>query len=122
MARTKNSTAQELLTPAQISQSGLREYVDQGQDFMVWLDQRRTDAQRQVDDLTKEIEALETDAQRIRADADTAIANIDVDIRARLQRREEQLDILARASAALDLQTPPLRPAPQITEHQEDTP
>lgn len=112
----------EILVPDGRSASELRPYISGDSEFVTWIATRRTDAQRQVDDLTKEIEALETDAQRIRADADTAIANIDVDIRARLQRREEQLDILARASAALDLQTPPLRPAPQITEHQEDTP
>lgn len=119
---TARRTPAKILVPDAQSATELRPYLDSGGQFRVWLDQRRTDAQRQVDDLTREIETLETDAQRIKADADTAIANLEVDIRARLQRREEHLDILARASAALDLQTPPLRPAPQITEHQEDTP
>lgn len=110
----------EILVPDGRSASELRPYLDSGSEFVTWIATRRTDAQRQVDDLSKEIEGLETDAQRIRADADTAIAAIETDIEARLRRREEQLDILARANAALDLQVPPTRPAPQLTERKEE--
>lgn len=112
--------AHQILVPDAESAAELRPYLDAGQSFIVWIDQRRTEAQRQVDDLSKEIEALETDAQRIRADADQAIARIEVDIQARLVRRDEQLDILVRANAALDIQVPPNRPAPRLTERPTD--
>jgi len=112
--------AHHILVPDADSATELRPYLAGDSEFVTWIATRRTEAQRQVDDLTKEIEALETDASRIRADADTAIARLEVDIQARLARRDEQLDILVRANAALDIQTPPNRPAPRLTERPAD--
>ena len=110
-----NRRPKTTLTP-QNDDSSLREYLDQSDDFRIFLENKRLDAIRAADDLAAEITTLETQAQRIRDDAAAEIQRLDVDIDARALRRAEQVEIIARCDGALGVDLKAVRPAPTLTE------
>lgn len=78
---------QSIIPPAESPTApASRPELDQAAEFRAWLDRKRLDAERQVADLSAEIEHLETT------------------IRARMSLRAEYADILERCTAALGLQ------------------
>lgn len=110
-----NRRPKTTLAPPQDDQS-LREYLDQSDDFRVFLENKRLDAIRAAEDLANEITGLETQAQRIRDDAAAEIRRLDIDIDARALRRAEQVEIIARCDGALGVDLKAGRPAPTLTE------
>lgn len=82
--RTPATRSQSIIPPAESPTAPAnRPELDQAAEFRSWLDRKRLDAERQVADLSAEIEHLETT------------------IRARMNLRAEYADILERCTAAL---------------------
>ncbi len=114
MTRTKSAAVKA--SPNDHAPQNEQPYILESSEFTAFLHDKRTAAQRQVDDLTQEITNLETDNQRLKSDADRAIGRNDAEILARVQRREQAIDVLARCDAALDARPNPLRPGPTFIE------
>lgn len=80
-----------------------RPYLSESADFRTYVQQKRVAAQRASDDLDAEIDRLQ------------------VEIEARLTRRMEQQEILARCEAALTLEVPVTRQPPVISRHEAES-
>lgn len=89
-------------------------------EFLEFVRQRRTEAERRKEDLEADVARLENARQRVLTDAETEAVRLDAEINSRLADLAHEEEIIARADAALTIDVPPVvpfeeRPAPQLS-------
>ncbi len=92
-----------------------RPYILESAEFLSYVEQKRTTAQRAAKDLQSEVDGLQTEIERIQHDAAIAVDKCTADMRARLSHLEDQQSVIAICDAALGVPVPVERRSPVIS-------